>query len=154
MSISTAEVLWQHVQEDDLCPGSDSLEEWLAVRWIRVRIRGRAVPLIPVVGYRDALLLHDVHHALTGYDTSLCGELELAAWELASGGCRSSIPFWIDRLLALLLGLVLVPRRMLRAARAGRPCKNLYGERPARILALDFDEVRRRVGCPLDAPGA
>ena len=145
MSTTTADVLWEHVRRDDLCPGSTSLEEWLEVRWIRVRIRGRAVPFLPVIGYRRALILHDVHHAVTGYGTSLRGELELAAWELASGGCSWSVFFWIDRVLAVVLGLVLMPRRTVRAARAGLGCRNLYGRRPATILALDFDVVQNLV---------
>ena len=90
MSASTAEVLWDHIRDDDLCPGATSLAAWREVRWIRARIRGCAVPVLPVLGYRDALLLHDVHHVVTGYGTALPGELELAAWELASGGCASS----------------------------------------------------------------
>ena len=40
-----------------------------------------------------------------GYSTKLVGELELAAWELASGGCGLNLFFWLDRFLALALGL-------------------------------------------------
>jgi len=49
---------------------------------------GRTVPIKPMlVQQQQRLLLHDVHHLVTGYDTSFRGELELAAWELASPGC-------------------------------------------------------------------
>jgi len=145
MSASTAEVLWEHVRDADLCPGSSSLAQWRNVRWIRARVRGRAVPILPVIGYRDALVLHDVHHAVTGYGTALAGELELAAWELASGGCGWSVFFWIDRLGAVLVGLPFLPRRMLRAFRAGRGCRNLYGRSVDEILALEFEELARQV---------
>ena len=142
---TTADVLWEHVQQKDLCPGSRSLEAWLGVRWIRARIAGRAVPVLPVIGYRNSLILHDVHHLLTGYGTSLPGEFQLAAWELGSGGCGWSVLFWIDRALAVVLGLVFLPLRTLRAFRAGLRCQNLYGARSETVLSSRYDEVARRV---------
>jgi hypothetical protein len=145
---TTAEVLWEHVRREDLCPGVSSLDEWLGVRWIKVRIGGRiggrAIPVLPVVGYRDTLLMHDVHHAVTGYGTSLAGEIELAAWELASGGCSRNLFFWIDRSLAVLLG-VFWPVRTARAFRSGLGRHNLYGERYEEVLTLEYDELARRV---------
>jgi hypothetical protein len=39
-------------------------------------------------GRRAALLPHDLHHVATGYGTTLVGEAEIGAWELASG-CRN-----------------------------------------------------------------
>lgn len=33
-----------------------------------------------------ALILHDINHLITGYDTNWTGECEVSAWELASGG--------------------------------------------------------------------
>ena len=144
--MQTGTVLWKHVREHDLCPGAESLEEWQSVRWLRVRIGGRVLPFLPVIGYREGLHLHDVHHLLTGYSTKLSGELELAAWELTSGGCRWHWIFWIDRLLAVVLGLVLCPRKCWRAARRGWACHNVYDRRAADVLAADFDELRHSVG--------
>ncbi|MCP3919004.1 MAG: hypothetical protein GY711_25955 [bacterium] len=63
---STGDALWEHVRKADLCPGATSLEAWTRVRWIRTRIGDRAVPILPVIGYRNALLLRDVHHVITG----------------------------------------------------------------------------------------
>jgi hypothetical protein len=141
---TTAEVLWEHVRKEDLCPGVSSLDEWLDVRWITARIGGRAIPVLPVVGYRDTLVMHDVHHAVTGYGTSLAGEIELAAWELASGGCGWSVLFWLDRLLAAALGLFVLPMRSIHAFRAGLGRRNLYGARRGDVLAADYDDVLRR----------
>ena len=142
---TTADVLWEHVQRDDLCPGVESLESWLDVRWIKTRIGSRAVPIVPVIGYQNALTLHDVHHVVAGYDTSLRGEIELAAWELASGGCGWSLFFWTDRILAFALGLVFVPHRMIRAFRAGLGRRNLYGLDRRDVLAWDYDDLLRYV---------
>ncbi len=140
--MQTSTALWNHVRENDLCPGADSLEEWQDVRWIRARICGRAIPIFPVIGYREALHLHDVHHLLTGYSTRLLGDFELAAWELASGGCGWHVLFWIDRLLAVVLGLIVCPRKLWTAARRGWTCHNLYGRRSADVLGADVDELR------------
>ncbi len=145
---TTADVLWEHVQRTDLCPGAESFDAWLNVRWIRARIGGWTVPLLPVIGYRNALILHDVHHLLTGYGTSLKGEVELAAWELASGGCGWSLFFWLDRVLAVALGLVLAPVRMARAFRAGLGCCNLYGTRREDVLSSEYEDISRRVLLP------
>jgi hypothetical protein len=143
--MQTSTALWNHVRENDLCPGADSLQEWQNVNWIKVRIGGKAIPIFPVIGYREALHLHDVHHLLTGYSTRLDGELELAAWEIASGGCHRHIVMWIDRLLACLLAFVFLPRRAARAWKRGWRCKNAYRLRTRDVLAMDLDELRATV---------
>ena len=140
--MKVGELLWDHVREHDLCPGSPTLEAWRRVRWIRVRIGGRAVPILPVVGYRDTLHLHDVHHVLTGAATDLRSEIELAAWEVASGGCGWSLPFWVDRVGAVLLGLVLCPRRVVRGMRRGAGVRNVYGRRVDDVLEREVDDLR------------
>ena len=112
----------------------------------RIRVKNCAIPVVPVIGYREALHLHDVHHFLAGYSTKPVGEVELAAWELASGGCGLNLFFWLDRFLALALGLFVCPRRLCRAASRGWKCRNLYGRRVADVLATDLDELRHAVG--------
>jgi len=143
MSETTAAVLWRHVRDNDLCPDASSLTAWRQVRWIHVWVGNRAIPILPVIGYRNTLLMHDVHHALTGYGTSFTGEVELAAWELTSGGCGWSPFFWIDRLIALPIGLILLPRRTIAALREGFSHRNLFGQSADRILALDYEDVRK-----------
>jgi hypothetical protein len=61
----------------------------------------------------------------TGYDTTLVGEAEIGAWELASG-CRHYYAAWVLNLGAVLIGLVLAPRRVSRAFVRGWQCTNLY----------------------------
>ncbi len=72
-----------------------------------------------------ALRLHDCHHPLTGYATSWLGETEIAAWEIASG-CARFLAAWILNLYAMGLGLVLGPKRALRAWMRGQISTNLY----------------------------
>ena len=145
MAHSTANILWKHVQAADLCPGSRSLDEWLHVRWIRVRVGHWSIPIFPVIGYRDGLILHDVHHVVTGYGTSVVGEIEIAAWELASGGCGWIMLFWIIQIATALLGLIVCPRRTIRAFQAGWSQRNLYLLDAQHVLALDFEEIVRHV---------
>ena len=136
-------LLDDRIAHHDLCPGAADVDEWLALDWVRVRIGARLVPLIPLWGLRKALVAHDLHHAVLGYPTTWRGELEIAAWELASGGCGWNLPFWGDRLLGLGLGLVFCPRATLRAARAGVGRRNLFGRGIDELLAADVDALRR-----------
>ena len=83
--------------------------------WIpNTRSRQRAVPI------------HDLHHILTGYRTDWQGEAEISAWELATG-CRGYLAAWVLDGLGLLMGLVIAPRRTLRAFFRGLASSNLYG---------------------------
>jgi hypothetical protein len=98
-----------------------------ASRWVRVKL-GPVPVYIPNTAARvRAVRLHDLHHVATGYDTDLVGEAEIGAWELASG-CRGYVAAWWLNLTAVLMGLVLAPRRVARAFRRGRGSRNLYAE--------------------------
>ncbi len=96
-------------------------------------------------GPRRSLIVHDVHHLLTGYGTDFLGELELAGWELGSGGCSWSFVFWADRTVAALIGLVVSPKRVFAAIRRGRTCRNLFGRDTDEVLGLDFEVLKRGV---------
>jgi len=130
----------------DLCPGNTTVEAWLATSWVHARVGEHTLPVIPLWGLKRALVAHDAHHVLLDYSTSLRGEVETAAWELASGGCRFNAIFWIDRVLAVLLGSVVWPVATWRAARRGWGCRNLYGMRVDELLAADVDQLRARIG--------
>lgn len=146
--VKTSVVVWTHVQQNRLCPGTKTLSEWLDLRWLRIFVRGRAIPVLPSWGFKNDLVLHDIHHMLTGYDTSLRGELELAAWELRSGGCGWNAVMWLDRLSVVSVGLLLAPRLVVSGYRRGRGCHNLYGKRRQEVLGMDFADVVRAVGVP------
>ena len=67
------------------------------------------------------------------------------AWELASGGCGWNLPFWLDRLLAVLIGLVVCPAATCSALRSGWGCRNLFGMPIDALLATDVDELKQRM---------
>ena len=95
-------------------------------RWVYLKAGGVTVFVFPNTPARvRSVRLHDIHHILTEYDTSWAGEAEIAAWELASG-CRRHYAAWVLNSGALLIGIVLWPRRVLKAFRRGRRSGNLY----------------------------
>ena len=143
--MTVREALESHYRAQGLLGPGESIEVRLRDRWARMRIGKRLVPIKPLFGYREAVLLHDVHHLLTGYGTRYREELEEAAWEIGSGGCGRWRLMTLNRIVSLLQGLLLCPRRTLRALRAGRGARNLYGSRAQDVLSRDLDEVRRSV---------
>jgi hypothetical protein len=132
----------RRIREDLARPELGYEQAWFRFRWGRWQ-----VPLVPLIGLRNALLVHDVHHLLTGYGTEFRDEPRLAAWELGNGGCRWNVGFWLDRLFAVAIGLVMTPVELYRAFRRGLECKNLYGRSMSAVLAEDVEDVRRELGC-------
>ncbi len=136
------QALSRYFVEEGLFPKGSNVDDWVGDRWYRIG----GVPVFPLVGkIKQSLILHDLHHVMTGYHTTWRGELELAGWELGSGGCAWHHFFWFDRLSAFLLGLIFVPRLTLRALRKGWHQHNLYPLRSDEVLATELDELRRYV---------
>ncbi|CAG0980333.1 hypothetical protein PHYC_01732 [Phycisphaerales bacterium] len=96
-------------------------------RW---RVRVGRIPLdVPISReIEQTLRLHDLHHVATGYSTTLAGEAQIAAWELA-GGCGRCYSAWAVNIASVLIGLVVCPRRMWMAYRRGRLARNLFTAR-------------------------
>jgi hypothetical protein len=99
-----------------------------------------------------AVRYHDLHHLVTGYETSFVGELEISAWEIGSG-CATMIAAWYLNLAGMGLGALVAPRETWAAFVLGRRTKNFYREPfDDALLALTVGEARRRLR--LDAPSA
>lgn len=96
-----------------------------AQRWVRVKVGPVPVWFPNTDGRRRAVRLHDLHHIATGYDTSLIGEAEIGAWELASG-CADYYAAWVLNAGAVAMGLFLSPHRLWQAFVRGRTSTNLY----------------------------
>lgn len=92
---------------------------------------------------------HDLHHVLTGYPANWRGEAEIGAWELATG-CRRLWVAWFLNGGAVVVGLLLWPRAVLRAFRRGRRTRtNLYHDFDYEpLLEMTVGELRDRVGLP------
>jgi len=118
-------------------------------RWVKVK--AGFIPLfLPNIPARvRAVRFHDIHHILTGYDTTWRGEAEVAAWEVATG-CAHHWEAWLVNLHAVAIGLVVAPRAVSRAFHRGRHCRNLFRERvDDGLLGQRVGTLRRRLG--LDA---
>ncbi len=120
MKVETS--LHEQIEHHDLCPGAATIDQWSQKTWLETRIGERSVPIFPLWPIRESLSKHDIHHVLTGYDTDVRGEPELAAWELGSGGCHLNVIFWADRISFFMIGLLTYPAATLRALRRGFGC--------------------------------
>ena len=96
-------------------------------------------------GRLRAVRYHDLHHVVTGYQTTTLGEFEIAAWELGAG-CRDFIAAWALNLAGLAGGLLSMPRRTWRAFVRGRHSRSLYNEDLDTLLAESVGQVRARTG--------
>ena len=117
-------------------------------RWVVLRVAGVPVFAFPnIETRRRSVKLHDVHHVLTGYDTSWIGESEIGAWEIGSG-CGRHWVAWVLNLGAMAIGFLIAPRRTWRAFVRGRRSGNLYGSASLDESLLDrtVSDLRREVG--------
>ena len=139
------DALGRYLADHGLIDDPGSPEAWYSGGWFTARVFGVRIPIVPRAGFRAGLPAHDAHHMLLGYATTWAGECETAAWELASGGCGRHGLYWIDRLFFLLLAPMIAPLRTWHAFRAGLGRRNLYGLDAERLLAMDAEQVARRL---------
>jgi hypothetical protein len=126
--------------------GGDSLD------WVPLTIWRFTIKIPNSKARKKAVKIHDLHHVLTGYQTNLRGESEIAAWELASG-CRRMPAAFVLNVFALAIGALIAPRLVLRAWARGRATKNLYSHDTVdALLPLDVAGVRASLGLDVPAP--
>jgi len=128
--------------------------EAYAARWTPARILGVPLRVPNPPRHRWAIMLHDLHHVATGYATDLVGEAEVSAWECRAG--LAPLGLYTGAIVAslALLGLLVAPRRTIRAWRASRR-RSLFvlsdsgpGTGYAEILSMRVAELRRLLGVP------
>ncbi len=140
--MTTRDCLVRYLEERGLRERADATEELYTDQWVRIPIGSRRVPVFPVRGIKNALILHDIHHMVMGYGTDWDGEFEIAGWELGSGGCAGHTFMWFDRAFSVLLGLIFAPKATVHAFRQGASSRNLYRLELDRVLGMDIEEVR------------
>jgi hypothetical protein len=96
-------------------------------------------------GRLRAVRYHDLHHVVTGYETTLRGEFEISACELGAG-CRDFVAAWVLNLAGLAAGLLSMPKRTWRAFLRGRHSRSLYNEDLRTLLRENVGQVRARTG--------
>ena len=140
--MTTEQALNDYFASNGLLAEGCTRADWYANHLIPFKLAGVTVGAFPILRREGPILLHDIHHMLTGCAPDWGGEVELAGWELASGGCGWHFLYWLDRLSFLVLGLVTAPARLLRGLRSGWGRGNLYGLSPKRVLRLDTEALR------------
>jgi hypothetical protein len=117
-----------------------------SARWVKIQLGPAPLSLYNSKARVRAVRYHDLHHILTEYETTLTGEAEIAAWELASG-CRRYLAAWILNIGALLVGLMLSPKKVVVAYKRGRKSSNLYGrEFSQELLSTSIGKLRSELG--------
>ena len=101
--------------------------------------------------HRRAIMLHDLHHVATGFGTDVVGEGEISAWELRRG--LGNVGLYVSGLVVglALLGLVIAPRRTVRAWKlAGRDRRSLFASPIPYddLLKMQVGELRRHLDLP------
>lgn len=143
--MTTEEALNHHFATTGILEPGCTRKDWYADNLIWLDVGRYRIPIFFVLRGDGPIILHDLHHLLTGYPPSWRGECELAGWELASGGCRWHLFYWLDRLTFLLLGLLTAPLATLRASARGLRMRNLFDRDPEEVLRLDIEQARALV---------
>jgi hypothetical protein len=99
---------------------------------------------------REIIKVHDLHHVMTGYGTDLVGEGEISTWELRAG-TRGVGPYVLALIvISAFLGIVLAPRRMVRAWFAAKGARPLWASPMTypQMLEKSLSELRAYAGMP------
>lgn len=109
------------------------------------------VPNTPA--HRNALIWHDLHHALTGYGTDPAGEGEISAWEARRGLRPIGFYTGFIVLTGVAMGCLVAPRRTLKAFLASRDARastTLFHETRdyEEVLAMKLGDLRDELGIP------
>ena len=105
---------------------------------VRIELTKNIILYIPNFKARkDAVLMHDIHHIVTGYPSTYKGETEIGAWEVGSG-CRGDWAAWALDMSSVMTGLLFNPLNVLKAFARGRRTKNLYHRTVTEAEALDM----------------
>ncbi|MCH9687714.1 MAG: hypothetical protein K0V04_40160 [Deltaproteobacteria bacterium] len=122
--------------------------------WVDIRFAGLPLRLPSPAARKRVLPLHDIHHALTGYQADILGEAEIGAWELGTGLGPHVIGYPFV-LLALAWSPMVAPRRVFRAFVRGRRTGNFYCQPPPDdVLDQDLHTLRRQLGLDHHDPRA
>lgn len=114
--------------------------------WVRVEYGWMRFYFPNTRARADVVRYHDLHHILTGYSTTMPGETEISAWEIATG-CTANYAAWILNLLGFGFGLLINRRGVYRSFMRGRYSSNLYVYPfDDRLLSSKVGEMRCLLG--------
>ena len=96
---------------------------------------------------KNNVYLHDIHHIITGNNTSWKGESAVSAWEIASGGWGKLYIPWLLTLWAMGLGVLFHRKTTMVAFEKGLTMRNAItsGMTKTEISNLTVAELRQKV---------
>ncbi|NRT10741.1 hypothetical protein [Flavobacterium sp. 14A] len=111
-----------------------------------------SIPIPNFDSRKNNVYLHDIHHIITGNNTSWRGESAVSAWEIASGGWGKLIIPWLLTLWAMGLGVLFYNKSTLKAFENGLTMRNALtcGIKKIDITKLTVAEIRVKVSNQID----
>jgi hypothetical protein len=123
-------------------------------KWVKIQFGPVPIYFPNIPSRASAVRYHDLHHILTEYETTLKGEAEIAAWEVATGDLPNFAGWFLD-LGGFAYGLLLYPRSMWRAFLRGRRSQSLYPTPfTDELLSRKVSEVREALKLDQDSSPA
>lgn len=118
-------------------------EGGLHKNWAWLRLGKFYIPFPNTKSRKKALVFHDIHHLVTGYQSDWKGEAQISAWEISSG-CGDYIAAWVLDIWGFFIGLVFFPRATFRAFIRGRRTLNLYKHQylPESLMSMSIAEIQ------------
>lgn len=119
--LSIREALSRHYAPHGLSPDGGAGRPYFFIRVSRL-----SIPALNPGLRKRALLAHDIHHLVTGYNTVFSeGEMIIAGHEIGAG-CGGYVFAWLVNLWMYALGVFVTPRAMFAAFVRGRRSGSLY----------------------------
>ncbi len=131
----------RYFAENGIAPDGGYDDDWVHLKFGPIPVR-----FPNTKSRREGVRFHDLNHVVTGYGTTLTGEAEIGAWELASG-CHQYRAALVLNLLVMWPMLFVAPGRIWRAFHRGRHSSNLYGESfDEALVSRKLGKTRRQLG--------
>ncbi len=97
-------------------------------KYFKIKIGPILIPFPNTKSRLEAVKFHDIHHLLTEYSALWKGEVEIGAWEIASG-CGKHFVAWFLNFGSFSIGVFIYPKALFKAFMMGRRVKtNLYNK--------------------------
>lgn len=116
-------------------------------KYFKIKIGPILIPFPNSKSRLKAVKFHDIHHLLTEYTALWKGEVEIGAWEIASG-CGNLFIAWFLNFASFSIGLFLYPKSLFNAFMDGRNVKtNLYYNYSydKKLLSRTVGELRKEL---------
>ncbi|MBI3883954.1 MAG: hypothetical protein HY305_07055 [Sphingobacteriales bacterium] len=104
-----------------------------------------SIPIPNAESRRNNVHLHDIHHLITGNNTTWKGESAVSAWEIAAGGWGKLYLPWLLTLWAMGLGVTFYPANVLKSFRQGLTMNNALtcGLSKNELYSLSISDARK-----------